>query len=660
MVDRTFLSKFLAALAAVALLLALPATAGGLDGVPPIAGPSQEYPEGSPGSLAAGLNLMVDAPASVATTDTPFAIDIRYANGLPEAQVVTLDYIEVQSGTRYERFDIGKAVPSVTSDLAALWRVDSDVSASPANRSTAAGDVRAHIGKVKTNATPRELMTASNETTVTVKATAHFTVDAAPVMVTSSTTVGIAAYADAPVGWLAGDGHVHSEYSDGSGTVAEDAAAAAATGLDFMVITDHADKMTARDFGTELSECDAATYETGVRTIMGQEYPINHVFLSADGHYLGYSPNYYIDPTGITHQSIIDAVNAAGGIGIIAHPNHYTMGWSEWDASGDAGLEILSDGWPSDSDAGLRERWDGLIAGRAGCAGMGSSDAHSAGDIGQERTYVYTGGSTSKTAILAGIRNGQTVVSDGIFASCDIKGRGIGEHVRASFGESLPVRVDWPTSQNLSTVTLVYNGRTVREHVHADDNAASGLVIPVTATDGGAIRIEATGTNGKHAFTSPVFVDVGVPGGAIDLAFVIDTTGSMWDDIAAAKQAATQIGASLEDVDARVAVVDYRDFPQWPYGTYWDYPYHDVLDFTSDQTAIAAGIRSLNLGNGLDWQESVYSALMHTIDGASLGGWRQQPNKYIILIGDAPRTTPSPSPGTRCRTYWMPRMRPTR
>lgn len=273
MVDRTFLSKFLAAVAAAALLLALPATAGGLDGVPPIAGPSQEYPEGSPGSLAAGLNLMVDAPASVATTDTPFAIDIRYANGLPEAQVVTLDYIEVQSGTRYERFDIGKAVPSVTSDLAALWRVDSDVSASPANRSTAADDVRAHIGKVKTNATPRELMTASNETTVTVKATAHFTVDAAPVMVTSSTTVGIAAYADAPVGWLAGDGHVHSEYSDGSGTVAEDAAAAAATGLDFMVITDHADKMTARDFGTELSECDAATYATGVRTIMGQEYP---------------------------------------------------------------------------------------------------------------------------------------------------------------------------------------------------------------------------------------------------------------------------------------------------------------------------------------------------------------------------------------------------
>lgn len=321
------------------------------------------------------------------------------------------------------------------------------------------------------------------------------------------------------------------------------------------------------------------------------------------------------------------------------------MGWSNWGVSGYAGLEILSDGWLSDSDAGLRERWDGLIADRTGCAGMGSSDAHSAGDIGQERTYVYTGGSTSKTAILAGIRNGQTVVSDGIFASCDIKGRGIGEHVRASFGESLPVRVDWPTSQNLSTVTLVYNGRTVREHVHADDNAASGLVIPVTATDGGAIRIEATGTNGKHAYTSPVFVDVGVAGGVIDLVFVVDTTGSMWDDIAAAKQAATQIAASLEGVDARVAVVDYRDFPQWPYGTSWDYPYHDVLDFTSDQAAIATGIRSLYLGNGLDWQESVYSALMHTIDGTSLGGWRQQPNKYIILIGDAPPHDPEPFTG---------------
>jgi len=135
----------------------------------------------------------------------------------------------------------------------------------------------------------------------------------------------------------------------------------------------------------------------------------------------------------------------------------------------------------------------------------------------------------------------------------------------------------------------------------------------------------------------------------LDLIFTIDTTGSMWDDIANVKASASAI---VEKIDAetsnyRIAVVDYRDFPVYPYGGAGDYPFNDVLPFSSDKSSIIAAIQGLTLGWGADWQESVYSALMHSIDSTSLGGWRgsDKAAKIIILMGDAPPHDPEPFTG---------------
>ena len=137
---------------------------------------------------------------------------------------------------------------------------------------------------------------------------------------------------------------------------------------------------------------------------------------------------------------------------------------------------------------------------------------------------------------------------------------------------------------------------------------------------------------------------------SLDLIFTIDTTGSMWDDIDYVKASASAIAdAILLDIPtARIAVVDYRDFPVWPYGAAGvDYPFYDDLAFSNDKSAIVAAIQGLTLGNGVDWRESVYSALMHSIDSTSLGGWRgsDQAAKVIILMGDAPPHDPEPFTG---------------
>lgn len=133
----------------------------------------------------------------------------------------------------------------------------------------------------------------------------------------------------------------------------------------------------------------------------------------------------------------------------------------------------------------------------------------------------------------------------------------------------------------------------------------------------------------------------------LDLVLAIDNTGSMWDDIAAAKSAASLIVDSvLTSADARVALVTYKDFPVWPYGGAGDYTYRDVVAFTNDAPTLISGINSMSASGGADWQESVYSALMHCIDATSLGGWRGEPiKKAIVLMGDAPPHDPEPFTG---------------
>lgn len=143
------------------------------------------------------------------------------------------------------------------------------------------------------------------------------------------------------------------------------------------------------------------------------------------------------------------------------------------------------------------------------------------------------------------------------------------------------------------------------------------------------------------------------PAQRIDLIFVIDTTGSMFDDIATVKSSATEIISTIHDsvlvdgkVDARIAIVDYRDFPVFPYGGTGDYPFNDVQGFTSSQSVAVGGIQSLSLGFGGDFEESVYSGLMHSIDSASLGSWRGEGvSKMMILMGDAPPHDPEPFTG---------------
>lgn len=131
--------------------------------------------------------------------------------------------------------------------------------------------------------------------------------------------------------------HVHSTHSDGTGTVSEIAAAAARSGADVVLLTDH-DTLAARRAGEE-------GWHGNVLVLVGEEVtPPNR------DHFLAFGLAREVNRRRPAAE-ICAAVAQAGGVGFAAHPfSHGSarfsriagMPWSDLDCPGLAGLEVWS------------------------------------------------------------------------------------------------------------------------------------------------------------------------------------------------------------------------------------------------------------------------------------------------------------------------------
>jgi hypothetical protein len=124
----------------------------------------------------------------------------------------------------------------------------------------------------------------------------------------------------APAGAL----HVHSDRSDGRGSVLEIAHQARAAGLRFVVLADH-----------NLAP-EAPREHHGVLVLFGTE------ITTRDGHLLGLAYQGESPPVGIpAHQAIL-ALRQAGGFGIVAHGHDPKAPWQRWDLGSFTGLEVYN------------------------------------------------------------------------------------------------------------------------------------------------------------------------------------------------------------------------------------------------------------------------------------------------------------------------------
>ncbi|MEH3107379.1 MAG: VWA domain-containing protein [Sphingomonas fennica] len=122
-----------------------------------------------------------------------------------------------------------------------------------------------------------------------------------------------------------------------------------------------------------------------------------------------------------------------------------------------------------------------------------------------------------------------------------------------------------------------------------------------------------------------------------DFSFVVDTTGSMWDDIAAVKSAASGVINALfnnNQTDARINVVTYKDNT---YGepTLVNLRFTDQDSFADRKTAALNAINGISVGGGGDFPETAFDGLLKALDG-SAGEWRPGAGtKKVALFTDA-------------------------
>jgi hypothetical protein len=130
--------------------------------------------------------------------------------------------------------------------------------------------------------------------------------------------------------------HLHTTASDGAATHQEVAQFASLAGLDFVVVTDH--NVLTRGVEGWHEEC---------LLLVGEEIHDTKRVPQAN-HFLAFDIEKLVPGDDRTPQEVIDAVNAQGGFGFIAHPFEYSpaftkepeLPWLDWQATGYAGLEI--------------------------------------------------------------------------------------------------------------------------------------------------------------------------------------------------------------------------------------------------------------------------------------------------------------------------------
>lgn len=109
-----------------------------------------------------------------------------------------------------------------------------------------------------------------------------------------------------------------------------------------------------------------------------------------------------------------------------------------------------------------------------------------------------------------------------------------------------------------------------------------------------------------------------------DVAFFIDTTGSMQDDIDATLQFATNQADRILSLDGRVALVQYRDSEDYT-------PAEVVVPFTADMEEFQYGIESLEADGGGDGPEGLLHALMVGFDELE---WQFGASKAAVVLTD--------------------------
>lgn len=336
-------------------------------------------------------------------------------------------------------------------------------------------------------------------------------------------------------GWSPGDPHVHTNWSDGWRSVWSQAESAARRNLEWIVITDHADKVGEdwAGFVKTLAEVEGRLGD--VLLVPGAEVSVvDRPGGAVQGDLLIYGWPTDGDPPPANRVSsasgTLGRVAASrGAYAGVAHPfnggapfgrgvpgtKFGAAAWADWTVAGAACIELMSyERVPSESTL---ERWFSLLdehlAGGPFVAVTGGTDSHFPWDMPASRgmTWAAVGeaGPVRREAVLAALRNGRSVVSGvGDFGTLSVGNAGPGQRHEA--GGVVAVRITQRPAPGRHCASVELYGPERTRLLRVDGPFEPEFSLPVDVGPRGYVvaRFTFTGRRSKVAdvWTNPVFV----------------------------------------------------------------------------------------------------------------------------------------------------------
>ena len=211
-------------------------------------------------------------------------------------------------------------------------------------------------------------------------------------------------------GWLRGDLHCHTLFSDGDSWPADMLADAVSRGLDFLGVTDHNQTGHQREYAS----------------VEGAHLPILLPGIEVTtyaGHWNAWGTNTwweFREPTEAATSRAMQAAAASGALVSVNHPKPFGPPWEYPAAVGYHAIEVWNGDWSRQNDVSLSFWEQQLRAGRRIVA-LGGSDTHNLKQtdadarhgrhLGQPTTWADTGNDASTEGVLAALRAGRAFIS---------------------------------------------------------------------------------------------------------------------------------------------------------------------------------------------------------------------------------------------------------
>jgi von Willebrand factor type A domain len=161
------------------------------------------------------------------------------------------------------------------------------------------------------------------------------------------------------------------------------------------------------------------------------------------------------------------------------------------------------------------------------------------------------------------------------------------------------------------------------------EGLADGLITATAGCEGASVTrpVPITDNDGFVDLRLPVLRHL-APERTIDVAFILDTTGSMSEEIASVKTTIAKVATGLGEgnVKVRIGLVEYKDRG--------DIFVTRVHPFATDVKGFAASVAGISAAGGGDTPESVNEGIHVALTGLD---WQVgSVGKFAFLVGDAP------------------------